>query len=235
MIGNPHADGVAFRMQQAARHFSRRLEDKSITAGRARLEQPVFAIIEFRITGNFGQIAAHQGKVMVFTHLTNGANACHDVLVAQLAPQRITRIGRVSDDTPGAYDSCRLPYQAQLGIIRDEWKRIEPREKQFLIIVLRDLKYRMLQAGSFPTEMKIRPDSALDVAMLRWWIRYWLPIRLSFPVVPYRLANQAMAASGPDRNSSRPGHENPSRAKPTIPAAGYGAQTAWTVPAYGWR
>ena len=84
----------------------------------------MLAIIESCVAGNLGEVAAHQREVMVFIHLPNGANTRHDVLVAQLATQRITGIRRVGYYTPGSNNGRRLPYQTQLGGNRVDGKEL---------------------------------------------------------------------------------------------------------------
>src|SRR5687768_13787374 len=89
MIANPHPDGAAPGMLQATRHLPRSRKYKSIRTGCTRLEQSVFAVIELGITGDFGEISAHQRKMMMLIHLADRANSRHDGLVTQVAPQGI--------------------------------------------------------------------------------------------------------------------------------------------------
>ena len=84
----------------------------------------MLAIIDFGVIRDFSQVSAHQSEVMMFIHLTYRANACHDILVAQLAAQRITRIGRINDNTARPHNGGRLSYQAQLRVIGMDGKEL---------------------------------------------------------------------------------------------------------------
>jgi hypothetical protein len=68
---------------------------------------------------------------MVLIHLPYGPNTRHHMLVAQLAAQRITRIGRVNDDATCPHDGHGLPYQPQLRIIGMNGKELSQVEKLF--------------------------------------------------------------------------------------------------------
>jgi hypothetical protein len=83
---------------------------------------------------DFGQISAHQRKVVSFIYLSYGANTGHYVLVSQLATQRITGIGWISDYATGSHDSRRLPYQAQLGVIRMNGKKLSHARNGFWLV-----------------------------------------------------------------------------------------------------
>ncbi len=82
------------------------------------LEQSVLAIVEFGVMRDFRKIPAHQGKMMMLIHLTDGANTRHYAFIAQLSTQRIAGIGRIRDHAARLDDTRSLPYQTQLRIIR---------------------------------------------------------------------------------------------------------------------
>src|SRR5687768_2229930 len=72
MVRNSNSDRIPLGMQQSARHFSGSGKNKCVAAWCAGLEQPVFTVIESRITRDFRQIAAHQCKVMMFVFAAYG-------------------------------------------------------------------------------------------------------------------------------------------------------------------
>ena len=68
--------------------------------------------------GNLGQIPHHQGQVVTVIDLPNLPNAIQRLLVAQMASQRVARIGRQGNDGTVADELCRLHQQARLRRIR---------------------------------------------------------------------------------------------------------------------
>ena len=65
-----------------------------------------------------GQVAQHQRQVMRVVDAANLPDAPGGLGVAELAAQRIARIGRIGDDAAVAQDRRRLPDQARLRVRR---------------------------------------------------------------------------------------------------------------------
>src|SRR5438105_3712199 len=104
-------------MQEPARHLTRRAQDESIAARRSVLEQTELAIVDARVYRGFGDIAAYQREMVARVDRADGTDALHRGLVADVTAQRVTRISRVNDHPPGAYNLDRLAYQSRLWII----------------------------------------------------------------------------------------------------------------------
>ena len=96
---------------QAARHLPRGLKYKGIATRCAHFQQPVLAIIDFSVMGDFCEASTHQSKVVSLIHLPYRPNPSHDGFVAQLAAKGIAGIGGVGDYRSGTHDSGCLPYQ----------------------------------------------------------------------------------------------------------------------------
>ena len=117
MIWNSQTDGIAFGMLQPARYFASGLEYKCVTSGRDCLERSVLSIVEFGVTRDFRKVPAHQGKMMVLIHLTDGADTRHHAFIAQLSTQCIAGVSRIRDHAARLDNTRSLPYQPQLRII----------------------------------------------------------------------------------------------------------------------
>ena len=59
-----HADRLTARMQEPARHFTRRAQDESIAARRSVFEQTELAVVDVRIYSGFGDIPAYQREMV---------------------------------------------------------------------------------------------------------------------------------------------------------------------------
>ena len=79
-----------------------------------RPQQTVMPVVHVGVFGHFRQVPAHQREVMVLVGLADAADALQRVLVADVAAQGITRVGRVHDDSARTQRLGGLPYEALL-------------------------------------------------------------------------------------------------------------------------
>src|SRR5690606_35876721 len=122
--GYAQADGAPLRMLQPFRQFAGRFENEYITAGRGRLQQAKLPVVDPRIRGQLGKIAADQREMMTCVDAADGADALHRALVTDVAAERITGVGRIHDNAAAADDFRRAPDQAWLRIVRMDGKKL---------------------------------------------------------------------------------------------------------------
>jgi len=63
---------------------------------------------------NFGKVTAYQREVMTVVDVADGADAIHRRLIADLASQRIARVGGIHDQSARVHDLRSLLQQARL-------------------------------------------------------------------------------------------------------------------------
>ncbi len=63
---------------------------------------------------DFGEIAAHQGEMVVAIDLANVADPLQRRLVADVTAQGVAGVGRIDDHAAAAQDLDRLAYEALL-------------------------------------------------------------------------------------------------------------------------
>jgi chemotaxis signal transduction protein len=66
--------------------------------GVAALRKSVLLVVDLGVVGNLGQIAAHQGEMMLVVDLADRPDALHALLVADHAAEGIGRVGRIGHD-----------------------------------------------------------------------------------------------------------------------------------------
>ena len=120
--GNNQA--AALLVLQAPRCLARRLHDERVRAGRAGLQQAELRRIDARVLRDLGQIATHQREMMVTIGVANAANALERVLVADVAAERVTGVGRIGDDAAATQNVHGLTNQPQMGIFRMEFEAL---------------------------------------------------------------------------------------------------------------
>src|SRR5438132_718208 len=122
MIGDADADGAALRVLELPRHFTRRRQKKRIAPGNTLLHDAKLPVVENSVASDFGEIATHDGQIMLVVDASQRANALRGRGVAHLAPERVARIGRVRDYASRADDASRAPHQPRLRIDRMDRK-----------------------------------------------------------------------------------------------------------------
>src|SRR5690606_25462511 len=98
--------------------FAGGVEDEGVGPGGVGLEQAERAGVHLGEEAQLRQVAAHQGEVVLVIETPQAADALQRALVAQLAAQRVGRVGRVGDHAAGAQDLHRLLDQPRLGVLR---------------------------------------------------------------------------------------------------------------------
>ena len=118
MVGNAHADGAALRVLEAPRHLARRRQQERERAGRPLADDPELPVVEPREVADLGQVAQHERQMMPFVDAADLPDAPRRVGVADVAAERVARIGRIGDHAAVAQDRRRLPDQARLRVGR---------------------------------------------------------------------------------------------------------------------
>src|ERR1700682_2023150 len=114
MIRNAQSDGAPALVLQAPRRLPRSLEQKGIRTGSVRTQQPVLPIIDHCVLPDLGEVAAHQGKMMIPIRLPNFADALQRRLVADMATERVAGIGGVHDHSSAAQNLDGLAHATPL-------------------------------------------------------------------------------------------------------------------------
>ncbi len=116
MVRDAHADGAALRVLEAARDFARRRQQERERAGRTLPDDPELPVVEPREMADRRKIAQHQRQVVLVVEAANLPDAPRGHGVAEMAAERVARIGRIRDDAAVAQDRRRLPDQARLRV-----------------------------------------------------------------------------------------------------------------------
>jgi hypothetical protein len=102
MIGHAHADRAAPRMLHASRHFRRRTQQERERPRRAATHDMELRIVHPCKAAHVREIAAHERQVMPLVDAAQRTDAPRCVRIAHAASERVTRVGRIGDDTPRA-------------------------------------------------------------------------------------------------------------------------------------
>src|SRR5438477_5809948 len=122
MVGDPHAYRAALRVFEPAWNFTTSRQEKCVTAGHALLDDAKLPVVENRVTSDFGEIAAHQGQMMLVVDAAQCANALRRGDIAHTASQRVTRVGGIRDHAACTQNRGRLPQESGLRISRMDRK-----------------------------------------------------------------------------------------------------------------
>ncbi len=104
VIRHAHADGAALRMLQPSRHLARRRKQERVASRRALADDAELPVVEPREASDFGQVAQDERQVMRVADAANQADALRRGCIADMAAQRIARVGRIGDDAAVAQD-----------------------------------------------------------------------------------------------------------------------------------
>ena len=116
--GNAHADRLAPRMRQPARHLARGAQDERVAAWRGALEQAKARVVDDRIGGDLRQVPAHQRQVVARIHAPHPAQALHRARIVEAAAQRVAGIRRIGDQPAVAHDLRGAAHQPRLRMRR---------------------------------------------------------------------------------------------------------------------
>ena len=95
MIRHAQADSLSLRLNQSTRYLSRRLEHKGVRAGRGMPQESISRVIHMSVCAQLRKIPAHQRKIVVLLQGADTPDAFHRFFIAQLAAQRVGRIGGI--------------------------------------------------------------------------------------------------------------------------------------------
>ena len=116
-VGHAQADGLAFGVHQAFRHVLGGREDEGVGAGGGVLEQTEGAVFDAGVDGQFLEIPADQGEIVILIQTPNAADALQSGFVAQMAAQSVARVGGIRDDPALADDVHGAGDETRLGIV----------------------------------------------------------------------------------------------------------------------
>ncbi len=72
--------------------------------GRAGLDQAELPVLKLGEAADIGKVAAHQCEMMMTVGVADAPHALERRLVADVAAERVARIGRIGDDAARAHD-----------------------------------------------------------------------------------------------------------------------------------
>ena len=78
------------------------------------LDDPVARVVHPGVACEFGQIAAHEGEVVILGQLPKGADAVCGFLVLKAAAQGVRGVGRIDDDPAVLHDLGGAAHQSRL-------------------------------------------------------------------------------------------------------------------------
>ena len=105
-------------MEHDLRYVTSRLEDERVSPRDGRLDRPEDPVVHLDVLSDLGELAHHQGEVVLVGQLTELANPIQGVLVPQPCPERVTRVGRVGDQATVAQDVDDLVEGTLLRVLR---------------------------------------------------------------------------------------------------------------------
>ena len=104
-------------MADTAWHFLAGFQNKGKGARRSGLQQPVLAVVYTGVVGQFAQVPAEQGEVVLIVHTADAAQGICRRLVIEVADQRVAGVGRYRNNLALFKQSHGLLEQARLGIV----------------------------------------------------------------------------------------------------------------------
>src|SRR5690606_25351267 len=101
----------------SSRHFVGGSQDEGVRPRRVIADQAKDAVVHPRISTEFRQVAAYQCEIVLVIELADTANALERALIAELAAQRVGRIGRIGYDAAAADDFYSARDEAGLRVV----------------------------------------------------------------------------------------------------------------------
>jgi len=160
VIRNPNPDGAALLVLQPTRRLTGCLEQEGIRPRCRGLEQAKLWGIYFRVLGDLGQIPAYEGEVMMPVGLSDSPDSFERILIADVAPEGIARVGWIGDDPTPTQEIGRLLDKAPLRIFRMQFESQHDGRYHTRMDRLELLRSR-LQTALEPELLELRDDSAL--------------------------------------------------------------------------
>lgn len=105
-------------MHQQPRYLAGGIENEGIRPRNVRFEQAERRRIDLGEQPHLRQVAAQQREVVLLVQLAQAPNPLDGVFIANLAAQRVGRVGRVNHHATLADDLDGLFYQARLWVLR---------------------------------------------------------------------------------------------------------------------
>ena len=127
MIGHPHADRAAPWMLHPPRHFIGRSQQEREFARRALADNPELRIVHSRKAADLREVAANERQMVAGVDTAQRANPPRGICVADPAPERIARIGRIGEHAAGTQQRSGGTDQARLRMGRMELEQLSHR------------------------------------------------------------------------------------------------------------
>jgi hypothetical protein len=102
----------------------RRAQQESVRTGRVLAQQPVLAVVDARVTGDLGEVAADKREWVPLVGEPDPPDAFHGLLVPEVTTERIAGIRGINDHAAGAHDLGRAPDQADLRVFRVNFEQL---------------------------------------------------------------------------------------------------------------
>ena len=118
VVRHAHADRASLRMLEPPRHLARRRQQERVPPRRPLANDAELPVVEPREMADLGEVAQHQREMVSLVDTADLPDAPRRDGVADVAAQRIARVGRVRDDAALAQDRRRLPDEARLRVGR---------------------------------------------------------------------------------------------------------------------
>jgi len=122
IIRDAQAHRSPLGMHQAPGDLGGRLEQKGVGTRRVVLQEPIHAVVEAGVGGNFRQVATDQGEIVPVVQAADASNPVQGVLVTDLATEGVGGVGGIHDNSSRAHDIGGLPDQPGLWIV---WMYLE--------------------------------------------------------------------------------------------------------------
>ena len=115
---DPHPDGLLPRVLQPARYLLGRGQDERITAWGRRLDSPEHRVGDVHELAQLGEVLAHQREVVPVIEVPDRPDPRDAVFAAELAPERVAGVRRISDHAACTHDIGDLDDRPPLRVGR---------------------------------------------------------------------------------------------------------------------
>lgn len=142
MVRHAKPDRPSLRILQHLRNLPGRRQDQRVRARRQVLDRSIRPVVDPGVQADFREVGADEREIVVFVGFPDPSDSIDRFLVANVAPKRVARIGRIrhkaaaADDLHDGRDLTRLGVRRvnfdesghariveRCGIIRDHFIR----------------------------------------------------------------------------------------------------------------
>ena len=116
MIRHAHPDRAALRVLQPPRHLARGRQQERESARGALADDPELPVVDLGEMADFRKIPQHEREVVSFVDAADLPDPPGRRRIADVAAERVARVGGIGDHAARAQDGRRLPDETRLGI-----------------------------------------------------------------------------------------------------------------------